>query len=87
MRTNGKIFPRMISKRVTGVTWSCSSVPRSRSRTIAIAVYWMSVKVRMIAMRPGMMNVAVLRSGLYQGRTRRSTGRAFSFQPARFARV
>jgi hypothetical protein len=40
----------------------------------AMAVNWMSVKVRMIAMRPGMMNVAVLRSGLYQGRTRRSTG-------------
>ena len=32
-------------------------------------------------MRPGMMNVAVRRSGLYQGLTRRSTGGPDSFQP------
>ena len=73
--------------RVAGVTCSCSSVPRSRSRTMALAVNWMSVKVRMIAMRPGMMKLAVFSSGLYQGRTRRSTGRAFAFQPARCARM
>ena len=84
--TKGAIFPRMSSMRVTGVTWSCSSVPRSLSRTIAIAVNWMSVNVRMIAMRPGMMNVAVRRSGLYQGLTRTSTGSAGVFQPARCAR-
>jgi hypothetical protein len=85
--TNGAIFPRMSSTRVTGVTWSCSSVPRSLSRTIAIAVNWMSVNVRRIAMRPGMMNVAVRRSGLYQGLTRRSTGGPGSFQPALAASV
>ncbi len=83
---NGKIFPRISSRRVTGVTWSCSSVPRSRSRTIAIAVNWMRVKVRMIAMSPGMMNVSVLRSALYQGLTRMSTGRLSLFQPALRAR-
>ena len=77
----------MISVRVAGVTCNCSSVPRSRSRTIALAVNWMSVNVRMIAISPGMMKLAVFSSGLYQGRTRRSIGREFAFQPARCARI
>ena len=64
-----------------GVTCSCSRVPSSRSRTIEAAVKLMSVKVRMIASRPGMMKLAVRRSGLYQGRTRRSTGSSRSRQP------
>jgi hypothetical protein len=72
----------MISTRVAGVTCSCSSVPRSRSRTIAVAVNWISVNVRMTAMRPGMMKLDVFKSGLYQGRTRRSIGRAGHFHPA-----
>ena len=48
---NGRILPRISSVRVSGVTCSCSSVPSSRSRTMAPAVNWMSVKVRMIAMQ------------------------------------
>src|SRR5262245_20207074 len=72
----------MISTRVAGVTWSCSSVPRSRSRTMAVAVNWMRVNVRITAIRPGMMKLEVLRSGLYQGRTRRSIGSDGHFHPA-----
>ena len=82
MTMKGRILPRISSARVAGVTWSCSSVPRSRSRTIALAVNWMSVKVRMIAISPGMMKRDVRRSGLYQGRTRRSTGSSRLVQPA-----
>ena len=47
----------------------------------------MSVNVMMMAIRPGMVKVAVLRSGLYQGRTRRSMGSSRTRQPACLARV
>ena len=87
MTMNGRILPRISSARVAGVTCSCSSVPRSRSRTMALAVNWISVKVRMIAIRPGMMKRDVRRSGLYQGRTRTSMGSCRCVQPARAASV
>ena len=40
MRTNGVSLPIINSAELSGVTASCSMVPRSRSRTIAAAVNW-----------------------------------------------
>jgi hypothetical protein len=53
--TYGASFPSISSVLVIGVTMSCSSVPRSRSRTIAIAVTRTSVIVRMTPTSPGTM--------------------------------
>ncbi len=52
-----------------------------------MAVNWISVNVRMIAIRPGMMKRDVRRSGLYQGRTRRSIGSCLYCQPPCCANV
>jgi hypothetical protein len=50
----------------TGETISCSSVPRSRSRAMPIAVNITIVIVRITPTSPGTMYTAVRRSGLYQ---------------------
>ena len=62
----GTILPTVSSMLRMGETINCSSVPRSRSRAIAIAVNITRVIVRMTPTRPGTMKTAVRRSGLYQ---------------------
>ena len=53
--TYGIILPRISSQDRIGVTISCSIVPRSRSRTIDVAVR-MEVNVnKIIAITPGIM--------------------------------
>ena len=57
-----------------GVTTSCSSVPRSRSRTIAMLVMTMSVIESSRPTRPGTIYVELFSAGLYHGRMRTSMG-------------
>src|SRR3972149_3926068 len=64
----------MIPHRRSGLTTRASSVPRSRSRTTATAMMVMVVCMRRAPMRPGTMKRAVSWSGLYQARTRTSSG-------------
>ena len=59
-------MPTTSSIERTGDTISCSSVPRSRSRAMPIAVNMTIVIVRITPTRPGTMYTAVRRSGLYQ---------------------
>ena len=84
---NGTILPSMRLVLVIGVTTSCSSVPRSRSRTIAMLVMRMSIIASSTPMMPGTMNTELLRSGLYHGRTRISSGSTGAFDPARRERL
>ena len=67
-------FPSIKLVRLIGVTMSCSSVPRSRSFTIAVLVISVIVIVSRMPTMPGTMNVALFCAGLYHGRTRISTG-------------
>ncbi len=60
----GSSFPRMTATGEAGVTMSCSSVPRSRSRTMANAASRVPENVRRIATRPGIRRFAVRESGL-----------------------
>src|SRR3989304_3550664 len=53
------IFPRMSSQGRIGVTISCSIVPRSRSRTIAVAVSIEGRSCRIIPLRAGTMKNAL----------------------------
>ena len=62
-----------------GVTINCSSVPRSRSRTTAVDVIKVMVIVSKMPTIPGTMNTALRCAGLYQGRTRISTGGAILY--------
>jgi hypothetical protein len=80
--TNGRIFPSMRLVLLSGVTMSCSRVPRSRSRTIAMLVMSRSVSERSTPMIPGTMYASVRIAGLYQGRTRTSSGGARPVRPA-----
>ena len=53
--TNGTIFPSSRPVRLIGVTISCSSVPRSRSRTTATLVITTIVIDSSTPMMPGTM--------------------------------
>src|SRR3990172_3327482 len=68
------ILPSKSSQRRIGLTTSASSVPRSRSRTIAIAMTLTVVCISNAPNSPGTMKIAETRSGLYQARTRKSSG-------------
>ena len=57
-----------------GLTISASSVPFSRSRTTETAIAVMVVCMSSAPISPGTMKIAETRSGLYQARTRTSTG-------------
>ena len=59
----------MSSQRASGVTLSCSSVPSSFSRTIAIADMFVVTTSRSKATMPGIMKSRLTRSGLNQTRT------------------
>jgi hypothetical protein len=67
---NGSILPSRSSVRVSGVTMSCSSVPRSRSLTIAVLVRIIEIYVMMRPTRPGIMKLTFLSSGLKTTRAR-----------------
>lgn len=71
---NGINFPSIRLDLPMGVTMSCSGVPRSRSRTMAVLVMRVMVMVSNTPTMPGTMNTALFCAGLYQGRTRISTG-------------
>ena len=75
-RRFGMILPSSSSQRRIGLTTSASSVPRSRSRTIAMAMTLTVVCIRRAPISPGTMKMADTRSGLYQARTRTSSGGA-----------
>ncbi len=51
----GRSLPTMISQRRSGVTFSCSSVPRSRSRTMPIAARIVVTASSSSASTPGSM--------------------------------
>ncbi len=61
---NGSTLPIVSSAGETGVAMRNSRLPRSRSRTIAIAVNSTIVIVRMTPMRPGTVFTGARRSGL-----------------------
>ncbi len=56
------------------MTINCSMVPRSRSRTTAVAVSNAVMKDRIMPITPGILKYAEIRSGLYQTWVRTSTG-------------
>ena len=72
--TYGRILPTTSSHGRMGVTMSCSIVPRSRSRTIAVAVRMEVMANRIMPITPGIMKYELTRSGLYQTRVRTSSG-------------
>ena len=59
----------MSSHRASGVTFNCSSVPSSFSRTIAIADRLVVITSSSSATMPGIMKSRLSRSGLNQTRT------------------
>ncbi len=61
---NGRILPTVSSHGDTGVAISISRLPRSRSRTSAIAVNSTIVIVRITPTSPGTVFTAARRSGL-----------------------
>ena len=66
MRKNGSVLPMMNSTGRIGVTRICSSVPTSRSRTIAKAVRLTMVTRVSVPITPGTKNQRLFRFGLYQ---------------------
>lgn len=70
---NGAVFPIMSSTGLMGVTMSCSSVPISRSFTIASEVSIMVTMSRIIDDTPGTMKFTLFSSGLYRTRVRSRT--------------
>ena len=66
IRKKGRVLPMMNSTGCIGVTSSCSSVPTSRSRTMAKAVRLTMVIRPSVPIRPGIKNQRLLRLGLYQ---------------------
>ena len=60
----GSTLPIISALRLSGVAISSSMLPRSRSRTAAIAVNIIMVMVRMMPISPGTMVTAERRSGL-----------------------
>ena len=67
-RKNGTVLPTMNSTGRIGVTMICSSVPTSRSRTMAKAVRLTTMISVSVPITPGTKNQRPLRSGLNQGR-------------------
>src|SRR5262249_39439477 len=65
-----------------GLTISASRVPFSRSRTTDTAIAVIVVCIRRAPMSPGTMKMAETRSGLYQARTRTSSGGGPPGRPA-----
>ena len=61
---NGSTLPIINSHGDTGVAISISRLPRSRSRTSAIAVNSTIVIVRITPMRPGTVLIGARRCGL-----------------------
>src|SRR4030067_3732720 len=70
----GYIVATTSSQGRIGVTINCAIVPRSRSRTIAVAVKMEVKAYRIIPITPGIMKKALTRSGLYQTWVRTSIG-------------
>ena len=64
MPTKGSTLPRVSSHGETGVAISISRLPRSRSRTRAMAVNSTIVMVRITPIRPGTVLIGARRSGL-----------------------
>ena len=64
MATKGSTLPRVSSQGDTGVAMSISMLPRSRSRTRAMAVNSTMVMVRITPIRPGTVLTGARRSGL-----------------------
>ena len=62
--TNGSTLPSVSSHGDTGVAISISRLPRSRSRTSAIAVNMTIVMVRITPTSPGTVLTGARRSGL-----------------------
>ena len=67
MRKNGTVLPRMNSTGRIGLTMICSSVPTSRSRTIAKAVRLTTCSKVRLPITPGMKNQRSSRPELNQG--------------------
>ena len=84
----GSSLPTISSQRASGVTFSCSSVPSSFSRTIAIDDRFVVTTSSSSARMPGIMKSRLSSCGLNQTRTsasieRRAGGRARRPRPAR----
>ena len=75
----------MSSQRASGVTFSCSSVPSSFSRTIAIADRLVVITSSSSATMPGIMKSRLSRSGLNQTRTSALTSGSGARPPMRAA--
>src|SRR3989304_8001002 len=71
---NGMVFPTINSKEPRGETFSCSREPSSFSLTMDKQVKITAVKIKIIESRPGIKNLVVLSSGLYQNTGRGSIG-------------
>ena len=80
-RDIGDDLSRMSSHGLSEETLSWSMVPRSFSRTTEKAVETVTMTMRMKAIRPGMRNMALRSSGLYQTRTSVARGMATSVRP------
>ena len=68
MNAYGSSLPVISSQRASGVTLSCSSVPISFSRTIAIADRFVVITSSSSATMPGIMKSRLSRRGLNQTR-------------------
>ncbi|MCY1534434.1 hypothetical protein D9M68_698070 [compost metagenome] len=66
MPTKGSTLPMVSSQGDTGVVMSISMLPRSRSRTRAMAVNSTMVMVRITPTSPGTVFSGARRSGLYR---------------------
>ncbi len=73
MTTNGKTLAKTNSHERTGVTESCSAVPRSFSLTIEMPVKFMVEVIKITQSIPGTMKLTLFNSGLYQTLTCGST--------------
>ena len=67
------VLPRMNSNRLIGLTMICSSVPISRSRTIAKAVRLTTCIKVSVPITPGIKNQRSSSPSLNQGRSRKDT--------------
>ncbi|OPZ09530.1 MAG: hypothetical protein BWZ10_02550 [candidate division BRC1 bacterium ADurb.BinA364] len=83
MAKYGATLPKSSSGTSTGVPISCSIVPISHSRAIVTLVNIAAMTTMTSAMMPGMIELALRRSGLYQARHSISTGASGGRRPLR----
>ena len=79
----GSSLPSTTATGEAGVTMSCSSVPRSRSRTMANAASSVPEKVRRIATRPGDQQVRAARVRIEEKERMRADGKILRAGPLR----